>query len=202
MAIMGKRIKALRTALGLTQKQLADELQVSVQSIYRYENSDASIAQEILIQLASYFDVSSDYLLGLVSFEEQKKEEEYKILPNGKYNVYYKRYLECRNRANIEANSIYYWIYITKDHYIGGHTQWVGWADDKCTREKRVLREVNSLKAFDVCTKLYGKPFIINSVEDIDIFYLVGGQALVKAEVCEKHMPEFYRDYIVKKSMY
>ena len=155
MALIGKRIKALRTALGLTQKQLADELQISVQSIYRYETTEASIAQEILIQLATYFDVSSDYLLGLVSFEEQRKEERYKILPTGKYNAFYKRYLDCRNSANIEIDSAYYWICITKDNYTGGQTQWIGWVDDKCTLEKRTLRKINPMKAIDT-SMLFG----------------------------------------------
>jgi len=198
MAVIGKRIKALRTALGLTQKQLAEELHVSIQSIYRYETTDTSIAQEILIELANFFDVSTDYFLGLVPFEKQLKEEQYKILPNGKYNAYYRRYLDCRSIKNIEVDSSYYWIFISEGNCFGGLTQWTGWADDKYSLEIRKLRNVDPTKAYAVCTRQFGKPLLINRVEDIDIFYLLGGHALVKAEVCEKYMPEFSQNFIAK----
>ncbi|MBQ7454813.1 MAG: helix-turn-helix transcriptional regulator [Clostridia bacterium] len=58
------RLKKLRKGAQLTQKQLADVLQVSQQSINKYENHDVQPDLETLIQMADYFKVSVDYLIG------------------------------------------------------------------------------------------------------------------------------------------
>ena len=58
------RFKDIRVAKGMTQKQVADDLELSVIAIQNYENLRRKPAYDILIALADYFDVSLDYLVG------------------------------------------------------------------------------------------------------------------------------------------
>ena len=60
-------------SLNLSQKQLADVVQVSQQSINKYENHSVQPDLDTLMRLASYFDVSVDYLLGEEETAETKK---------------------------------------------------------------------------------------------------------------------------------
>ena len=59
-----ERLVQLRKSHGLTQKQLASELQLSELAIQHYESQRRKPAFDILIALADYFDVSLDYLVG------------------------------------------------------------------------------------------------------------------------------------------
>jgi len=87
-----ERLVQLRKLHGLTQKQLATDLQLSELAIQHYESRRRKPAFDILISLASYFDVSLDYLVGRsdnptkVSFssswEECFRERLSEILPN------------------------------------------------------------------------------------------------------------------------
>lgn len=61
----GKIIKRLRTEKELTQKELADKLGVTRGSIGLYEQEKRSPDNEMLTKLANFFNVSTDYLLGL-----------------------------------------------------------------------------------------------------------------------------------------
>lgn len=62
---MYPRIRALREDKDLSQKDLADMLQVSQATYSRYENGKLDIPSENLIKLAQIHKVSVDYLLGL-----------------------------------------------------------------------------------------------------------------------------------------
>lgn len=64
MSVLGKRIGELRKKRGLTQRQLADKLQVSHGRISLYETGDRSPDPEMLKKLADFFGCSVDYLLG------------------------------------------------------------------------------------------------------------------------------------------
>ena len=59
-------LKALRMRRGMSQQQLASVINVSQQSINKYENHDVEPNIETLCALADYFNVSVDYLLGLI----------------------------------------------------------------------------------------------------------------------------------------
>ena len=54
----------LREESGLTQQQLADELKITRQSLSLYEKSERTINIELFADIASFFNVSADYLLG------------------------------------------------------------------------------------------------------------------------------------------
>ena len=58
-------IKDLRLNRGLSQVELAKELFVTKQCVSNWENGNIIPSVEMLIKIAKYFSVSTDYLLGL-----------------------------------------------------------------------------------------------------------------------------------------
>ncbi|WEA52270.1 helix-turn-helix transcriptional regulator [Weissella paramesenteroides] len=58
------RLKELREAKGLSQRQLANELGMVRQAYSNYERGEREPRIDVLIKLADYFDVSVDYLIG------------------------------------------------------------------------------------------------------------------------------------------
>ena len=67
--LMGKKIKMLREAKGLSQNDLAKQLNVKQSAISKYERGAVNISPEQIFQLAILFETSSDYLLGIVDYE-------------------------------------------------------------------------------------------------------------------------------------
>jgi len=72
MVLFGLRLKSLRQGKNLTQKQLADKLNIVKASVSGYEQSSIYPSIEVLIQLCMYFRVSADYMLGLSDTMEFK----------------------------------------------------------------------------------------------------------------------------------
>lgn len=62
---MYQRIRDLREDHDLTQKQIAKELNCSQQVYSNYELGQRDIPTDILIKLARFYKVSTDYILGL-----------------------------------------------------------------------------------------------------------------------------------------
>ncbi len=62
--IFGAYLSELRKLAGFTQKQLAAILHISESSLAHYEQGRAFPDIQTLIQLADYFKVNIDYLLG------------------------------------------------------------------------------------------------------------------------------------------
>lgn len=62
---MYQRLLELRKARNLTQQRLAIELGIDQTSISSYECGKYLPTVEVLVKLAEYFGVSTDYLLGL-----------------------------------------------------------------------------------------------------------------------------------------
>lgn len=61
---LGSRIKELRTEKRMTQAELGRVIGVTKVSISGYENNTRQPDNSILLKLAGYFNVSTDYLLG------------------------------------------------------------------------------------------------------------------------------------------
>ena len=57
------RIKSLREDRDLRQKDLAAVLNVSQNTYSQYETGVIALTAEVLIKLADYYNVSTDYLL-------------------------------------------------------------------------------------------------------------------------------------------
>ena len=60
-----QRLIELREDKNVTQHVLADDLGITRQSLSLYEKADRAINIELLYKIAKYFNVSTDYLLGL-----------------------------------------------------------------------------------------------------------------------------------------
>ncbi|AOZ95327.1 helix-turn-helix domain-containing protein [Butyrivibrio hungatei] len=58
------RIKQLRQDRGITMEKLAQELNVTKSRVNMWENGGAIPRSQTLIDLANYFGVSTDYLVG------------------------------------------------------------------------------------------------------------------------------------------
>ena len=63
--LLGKRLKELRTERKLTQKRVADDLGLQTVTYLRYEKSQREPPLATLAALTRYYNVTSDYLLGL-----------------------------------------------------------------------------------------------------------------------------------------
>ena len=68
MRSFGEILTSLREERGIYQKELAAILKVSVGTISNYENNIHFPDQDALLQLADYFGVTVDYLLGRTSY--------------------------------------------------------------------------------------------------------------------------------------
>ena len=68
MRSFGEILTSLREERGIYQKELAAILKVSVGTVSNYENNIHFPDQDALLQLADYFGVTVDYLLGRTSF--------------------------------------------------------------------------------------------------------------------------------------
>ncbi|MCD8180150.1 MAG: helix-turn-helix domain-containing protein [Firmicutes bacterium] len=63
--MLNERIKSLRKANGLTQVELANKINVSKQCVSNWENNNIQPSIDMLVKLADFFSVSTDYLLCL-----------------------------------------------------------------------------------------------------------------------------------------
>jgi len=61
-----KRLKELRNKNAISQVALAKEIGISRQTIARCENGSSEPNIQMIYNLCIYFDVTADYLLGLV----------------------------------------------------------------------------------------------------------------------------------------
>lgn len=62
--MLNKRIKELRLSQGLNQVSFAKKLSVTKQTVSNWENNNIQPSIDMLIKIADYFSVSTDYLLG------------------------------------------------------------------------------------------------------------------------------------------
>ncbi|WP_406242060.1 helix-turn-helix domain-containing protein [Tissierella carlieri] len=81
--MIGKRIKTLRNERNLLQKDLAEQLNLSQQTISLYESEKRQPDYQILQSIADFFNVSVDYLLGRTDIKDSSilsvKEDETKF---------------------------------------------------------------------------------------------------------------------------
>lgn len=93
------RLKELRQEKGLTQAEVAKSVKTSQRNIGRWENGENEPTASFIAKLAEFFQVSTDYLLGLeddfgvkvetdeallYSAEEKKLIEDYRKLNSDK----------------------------------------------------------------------------------------------------------------------
>jgi transcriptional regulator with XRE-family HTH domain len=66
MGIRTDRLKQLREGIGWTQQELAQKCGITKVQVHRYENGSSVPPADKLKLLAELFNVTSDYLLGLI----------------------------------------------------------------------------------------------------------------------------------------
>ncbi|RXJ13391.1 XRE family transcriptional regulator [Bacillus albus] len=75
MKTFGNIIRTLRKQKGITQKELAQSLQLSESTIGMYERNERQPDYNTLIRIADYFKVSTDFLLGRGFYAEEKRND-------------------------------------------------------------------------------------------------------------------------------
>lgn len=59
-----ERLRELRLAHELTQKQVAEQLNISTRAYAHYEQGGREPSLDVLRKICDFFDVSADYLIG------------------------------------------------------------------------------------------------------------------------------------------
>lgn len=83
---MESRIKQLRENRGLIQEILAAELGITQQMLSKYERDILCIKVDVLMKIAEYFNVTTDYLLGI---SEVKRDLQGQMKKNKTLDTYY-----------------------------------------------------------------------------------------------------------------
>ncbi len=66
--ILGARLRELRTEKKMTQRQVAEALGINSVTYLHYEKSQRDPPLSLLADMAKFFGVSTDYLLGLTDY--------------------------------------------------------------------------------------------------------------------------------------
>ena len=66
--ILGQRLKELREERGLTQKQLVAALHLHNVTYLHYEKDQREPPLTVLVDMAQFFGVTVDYLLGITDY--------------------------------------------------------------------------------------------------------------------------------------
>ena len=69
------RIKEMRNGRHLTQEELGEIIGVSQQTFSRYEKQEVLMPVVVLVRLSRYFNVSTDYLLGLTDVKRNLNQQ-------------------------------------------------------------------------------------------------------------------------------
>lgn len=70
---MYDRIRDLREDKDLTQKELSTIIDIHVNQYQKYERGEREIPVKLLIKLSYFYNVSTDYILGLTNRKERLK---------------------------------------------------------------------------------------------------------------------------------
>ena len=108
---MESRIKQLREKSGLIQEILAAELGITQQMLSKYERDVTFIKVDILKKIAVYFNVITDYLLGL---SEVKRDLQGQMKVNETLDEYYDLVEIYKNLDKYDQEMIWSIIQIIK----------------------------------------------------------------------------------------
>ena len=108
---MESRIKQLREKRGLIQEILAADLGITQQMLSKYERDITFIKVDILKKIAVYFNVTTDYLLGL---SEVKRDLQGQMKVNETLDEYYDLVEIYKNLDKYDQEMIWSIIQIIK----------------------------------------------------------------------------------------
>lgn len=83
---MESRIKQMRKKRGITQQRLVSELGITQQMLSKYEKDISLIKIDVLKRIAVYFNVTTDYLLGI---SDVKRDLQKQLKMNETLDEYY-----------------------------------------------------------------------------------------------------------------
>ena len=152
---LGQKLKELRSKNNLTQKELADKLHVSFQTVSKWENGENEPDIATLKELATLFNCSVDYLIG--GEEETPKESAPVVKSNNNDNVY-----TCQVCGERIPEADLYVEDITSTHRVGrrhvsrvtGHAYYHKACHDQKTKEKIEFEQLEHDKKLKRAKKL------------------------------------------------
>lgn len=65
------RLKEIRTDKDISQQQIAEYLKITQQQYSLYESGQRDLPIKLLVELSKYYQLSTDYILGLSNTERQ-----------------------------------------------------------------------------------------------------------------------------------
>ena len=71
--MFAKRLKETRMKSGITQQKMAEHLEVGLRSYQKYEEGTRRPSFELLIRIADFLNVTTDYLLARSTLEEAQE---------------------------------------------------------------------------------------------------------------------------------
>lgn len=74
--VLGKRLRYLRDKRGLSQKFVAEKLGIANNTLSGYESGDRNPSPKLIAELAGFYDVTTDYLLGKTDSMFRTKEQD------------------------------------------------------------------------------------------------------------------------------
>ena len=157
---LGQKLKELRSLKGLTQKELADKLHVSFQTVSKWEKDENEPDIVTLKQLAKLFGCSVDSLLG--GNEEEKGSE-----PNKR-----------PYRETMHTNAAYVQTVVDRDH---GYTDGVkkvskDFYNFNSKRFEELFKELNVTKSINIQYDSLIKFFIDEKLKIFGFFFQYGAQ--------------------------
>lgn len=113
----GERLLKLREEREETQQQLADAIGITRQSLSRYETNERTPNIDLVYNIAKYYNVSADYLIGLSEIQSNDKKIETACEVTGleevAIDVLKQRKIECKRCQSFDENSYSFNILIS-----------------------------------------------------------------------------------------
>jgi len=69
MATVGERLRKLRKAKGFSIRKAADDLKVNKNTLSKYERNKRKPKSDFIDKASTYYNVSTDYILGKTDFK-------------------------------------------------------------------------------------------------------------------------------------
>lgn len=194
METIGKRIKKIRKSNSLTSEQFADRIMCNPKTIQRYENEKSLPDVYNLKRIAMEFGVSTDYILGLSNEMDITYYAEDVMFLYEKYKKMMKNSIKKED---------YYWIKMKieeNNNYVTSvQTECVGIIDEdgENMKEIRKARKIIPENVIKICDQLKRNIVIINKFSEISLFYLFGGEAIIREELCKEHMKHILEPFVI-----